>query len=54
MFAGEGARLLLLVALELILIPLLRAWARSRWMHIDWIVNRPSRMAQRPIGAMAR
>lgn len=51
--AGDGgSRLLLLLMAELLLIPLLRAWARSRWLRIDWVVNRASRMMQRPIGGM--
>jgi len=53
-FASNGSRLLSLLALELLLVPLLRAWARSRWMLIDWIINRPTRMKQRAIGAAAR
>jgi hypothetical protein len=52
-FASDGSRLLALLAPEVLLVPLLRAWARSRWMLIDWIINRPTRMTQRTIGAAA-
>jgi hypothetical protein len=34
----------LLLAPVLLLIPLLRTWARSRWTRIDWIINRPVRL----------
>lgn len=53
-FVSNGSGLLSLLALELLLVPLLRAWASSRWMLIDWIINRPARMTQRTIGAAAR
>jgi len=36
-----GSRLLLLLVPELLLVPLLRGWAKSRWSSIDWLVNRP-------------
>lgn len=36
-----GSRLLLLLVTELLLVPLLRTWAKSRWSCIDWLVNRP-------------
>jgi hypothetical protein len=44
-FATTGeSRLLLLLVPELLLLPLLRAWAKSRWSSIDWLVNRPAPM----------
>ena len=43
-FGGGGSRLLALIAAELLLVPLLRIWARSRWARIDWLVNRPVRL----------
>ncbi|MGB6486964.1 MAG: hypothetical protein WBE91_08790 [Steroidobacteraceae bacterium] len=43
-FGGGGLWLLLLVAAELLLVPLLRIWALSRWARIDWMINRPPRL----------
>jgi hypothetical protein len=40
----RGPRLLWLLAPQLLLIPLLRIWARSRWRRIDWTINRPLRL----------
>jgi hypothetical protein len=40
-FRVTGSRLFLLLAPQLLLIPLLRTWSQSRWQRIDWIVNRP-------------
>jgi len=40
-FAVSGLRLLTLLAPVLVLIPLLRIWARSRWTRLDWVINRP-------------
>ncbi|HEX5461583.1 MAG TPA: hypothetical protein VFX20_16600 [Steroidobacteraceae bacterium] len=40
--AAGGSRLLVpLLAAELLLVPLLRGWAKSRWSSIDWLLNRP-------------
>lgn len=44
---GGGSRWLPLFAPGLLLVPLLRIWARSRWARIDWIVNRPLRLPGR-------
>lgn len=54
MFGSDGRRLLFLLAAELLLVPLLRAGARSRWIRIDWMVSRPARMARQTTGAPAR
>ena len=41
-----GSPLLFLLAIQIPLIPLLRAWALARWTHIDWMINRPLQLAQ--------
>ena len=42
--AGFRSALPILLALQLLLIPLLRALARYRWYRIDWVLNRPQRL----------
>lgn len=43
-FAAAGGHVLLLLAPGLLLVPLLRSWAKSRWSRIDWLVNRPAKI----------
>lgn len=43
-FGVGGWPLVWLLAAQLLLIPLLRLWARSRWARIDWMINRPLRL----------
>lgn len=51
--ASAGPRLLLLLAPVLLLIPLLRISARSRWTRIDWLINRPLRASAQTTGGIA-
>jgi hypothetical protein len=42
----RGSAFLLLLAIQIPLIPVLRAWASARWTRIDWMINRPLQLAQ--------
>ena len=44
---NRGSPLLFLLAVQILLIPVLRAWALARWTRIDWMINRPQQLAQR-------